>query len=223
VQVNEYRHGKYIGSVRREIEVFVDSKQKHAPFIVNHQGLTTLKIKACVKDTTILNLKTNNIDTSMRVSVKMDSFKNFHVSIDTSAHPVIHIRYMPDSTQASSRPKCVYLYLSDSTCPIPATRIYALQITTVNCKTSGVSAPDVLKQQDIQLSPTVTHSGPIFIINNMNALFESINVFDAMGRLIQSVKPLAYTIETNKLATGLYYMRFTLRGGQVITRLFLVQ
>lgn len=137
VLVHEYRNGRHIGAVQREVQVTVDDNAPYntIPRLSGFNDQSDFVLSACTDQTLQFYIKSTDPDANQQLSINtLQVPPGMNVSINSlSLRPEINVSWATDSTMASAIPYKLYFNVSDNACPLSSSQTFAYYIYLTNC------------------------------------------------------------------------------------------
>lgn len=137
VLVHEYRNGRHIGAVQREVLVTVDDNAPSnvIPRLSGFNGQSDFVLSTCTDQPLQFFIKSTDPDANQQLNINTLLVPaGMNVSINTlSLRPQISVTWNTDSTMASATPYKLYFSVSDNACPISSSQTFAYYIYLTNC------------------------------------------------------------------------------------------
>lgn len=134
VEVNEYRQGVKIGSIRRDIQIAVGTQNNDNPELTGMDSTTTFSKSYCVGDTVDFKIHSSDVNGGQNTTLTLlNPLPGMTFTQSGSPWAVGRFTWIVDSADVSPFPYVFYVKVQDDDCPYNGTRIYAYTVWVNSC------------------------------------------------------------------------------------------
>ena len=144
VQVNEYRFGRFIGSIMRDIQMISSNSTNHLPTIQQLENRSDTIWRACVGENLTINLSSVDMDAAQGTVIEVTSnIQGLQVTRSSDVLQKAQITWTPDSSIVQNNGLWIKVKVRDNACPMNGIKNYLLNISVSQMTiTSTVTASD---------------------------------------------------------------------------------
>ncbi len=223
LSVTEYRNGKRIGRVNRDIQVYVNACSNTLPVVTGIDG--TGKFTQTVYPGVSICFQVYGFDADSGQTVSLTHNGGIPgASFILLPGPVLEFCWTPDSADAHGTMPFFVVTASDDACPVNGVQSFTFSIDVKLSSATGITDP--VSTFDFHLSPNPAN-GPVQVaFNALSGGIASATLFDAHGRIVQKLFNMSIPAAGNyrkgitvDQPTGLYFLLLEVPGGTAIRKL----
>ncbi len=140
IQVKEYRNGILIGSIGRDIQVYVQSSTNQLPVLSGINGTSTNVAYACVNSPLSFSIFSNDNDLTQQLSVSIQSdIQNISSHTSTDLHPKTTFNWTPTALAIRNSSYLITLSVKDDACPSNGVQTYTYEIYVLPALSIAIS------------------------------------------------------------------------------------
>lgn len=144
VLVEEYRNGVIIGTVMRDIQLYMVNCSNTLPSATGIDTSNTYATSTCVGGPLCFNILTNDPDPAQVLTMTWNSgIPGATFTTSGSPHPVGQFCWTPQQSDARTQPYNFTVTVRDNACPSNGTQTYSYQIYVSNMSVQLTSTPSV--------------------------------------------------------------------------------
>ena len=144
VLIQEYRNGKIIGSVMRDMQLYIVSCSNTLPNLTGMNGSNKFATSKCVGGQICFDVLSNDADQNQNLTLSWNnSIPGATFTTTSSQHPVGHFCWAPTPSQARAQPYTFSVTVRDNACPSNGIQTYSYSILVSNLRVQLTATPGI--------------------------------------------------------------------------------
>ena len=139
INVNEYRQGILIGSIRRDIQLIVTVGSNNLPLTDGVNGSGQFHISVCANNNLTFTVPSHDTDAGDSITLRvLNNIPGATYTVSSTAQPTLTFNWSPDSTMVRGVPYVFSYEVSDNACPFNGRQAYSIAVYVNNCHNSDM-------------------------------------------------------------------------------------
>jgi len=214
-EVRDYRNGVLMGSVRRDLTLYISQCIGNYPTATHMNGTSQQFAYVFPDDTVCFDIYSDDPDAADTVTMTWNQTISAATFTTTTAlHPTGTFCWIPDVSDVRSQPYMFTAMVQDNACPLNNAGVYSYFIyVTLDSSLVWATTNDLNIKYDISVSPNP--SSGVFEIRSQEKIWE-INVFDSFGKLILNTREIR--IDISKQPEGIFFAEIKFEDGSMVRK-----
>lgn len=136
VRVREYRGGVLVGTVTRDVHLFVRNLVPYntPPALSGLDSTNVITVYACVGDTFAFRIYTSDPDSGQTLLLDtLQTIPGATITVNNGVHPSLDFFWIVDTSDVSALPYLLRLKVTDDGCPVYFSQTRVLKLYVTNC------------------------------------------------------------------------------------------
>lgn len=139
IKVSEFRGGVMIGSVTRDIQVYVINETNALPSLTGINGTSNSTISGCPGSPITFTINSYDADAGQQLTIiENNPAAGATVSYSTALHPAATFTWVPTIADVSANPYVLTLKVQDDNCDYMGTQFYSYSVFVIGCNQNDV-------------------------------------------------------------------------------------
>lgn len=192
--VKEYRQGRLIGSVIRDMQIHAQPCSNVLPTVTGIDGSGTFSTSTCAGDTLQFQIPSFDPDSIQAVSITCDvDIPGATFTVSSGSRPVVFFEWVPTVIAVSPDPYRFTVTVRDNACPYNGLQVYSFSINVDFPSFQMLTTP-------VSCADSSNGMASVVSVNSVNETYQWNT--GATSSVIQGLQPGTYTVTVTDTASG---------------------